>query len=770
MKLLFSTLLLFSILFPSQGQELLPCGTKPTQKQINRINQRMRERSSSKMLAAATSNVAISAHILRQSDGTGGLSETDFNDALATLNGFYANANLNFFLLGEIHYIDDNQYFNFDSNDESVLGGSNDVENTINIYFANSVVSGEDPLCGYAYFSGGPDRVIMANSCTINGSTLPHEIGHFFNLYHTHGTTNNGTTDELVDGSNCTTAGDNICDTPADPNLSGGVDNSVDCNYTGTAVDANNDVYVPDTGNIMSYAPKNCRVHFSTEQYSNISDTYTNNRNYLVSKSLAANFDADVTKICTGNTITYQDKSISPGTWAWEFPGGIPATSDLKNPQITYTSAGSYSVTLTISNDADESDVKTFTDFIVVEDPSVDKLAQLEAGFETSESVLYSIENEDNDDTYEVSSATSSLGSKSLLMDFLNYDRIGEEDYLIFDDIDLSEDNLYRLSFDRAYAYFDEDYKDSLVIVIAESCSNKWQLFHAWSAEDLATAKPHTLSFVPENFEWINEQMLIEFDQSWESARVAFKAVNGYGNNLYLDQISFERINTDLAIQNIVVGCTSAGADGTAEVIASGSGSLSYSLDNESYQEESIFASLEEGDHNLYIKQDGNLVATDEFTVFSTDGIEVEISTDENGDLIALSNATNFQWYFEDEEVDDVNGSTLNFLGGGTYFVVATTRQGCSAKSKELVILESNNLEDELVIYPNPVTTQINIEGLNLGATTYEIMNLTGKRIKSGIIQSTNVMSIDAGQLKAGIYLLQINTEQGNIQRKFQKR
>lgn len=762
-----SLVFIFMLSFSSMAQEKLPCGTKPTQKQIDRINQRMRERPSSRVLAAAASNVAISAHILRRSDGTGGLGEADFNDAISTLNGFYANANLKFFILGGIHYIDDNRYFDFDSDDESALGGSNDVENTINIYFANSVVSGEDPLCGYAYFSGGPNRIVMDNGCTVNGSTLAHEVGHFFDLYHTHGKTNTGTTDELVDGSNCATAGDNICDTPADPQLTSVVD--ADCNYTGTAVDANDDEFAPDTGNIMSYSRKSCRMHFSAGQYSNIANTYASERNYLVSKSLAANFDADVTKICTGSTIIYKDKSISPGTWAWEFPGGSPATSSLQNPEVTYAVAGTYGVTLTISNDADETDVKTFTEYIVVEDPSIDKLDRLSAGFETSESVLYAIENEDNDDTYEVSSTTSSSGSKSMLMDFLNYDRIGEEDYLIFDDIDLSGDNLYRLTFDRAYAYFDEDYRDSLAIVIAESCSNEWQVFRAWSAEDLATAKPHTLSFVPENFEWKNDQMLVEFDESWESARLAFKTINGFGNNLYLDQIDIELVDTDLVIQDIVISCTSGEADGMVEVLATGSGDLTYSLDNESYQEQHTISSLEEGDYHLYVKQNGSLVAIEKFTMASAASLDVTISADENGNLLAQSDATSFEWYFEGEKVADATGSTLTLLGGGVYFVVATNEAGCSAKSKELVILRAEERISQLLLYPNPVASEVYIKGLEIGPSIYQIVDLTGKSMQSGILISPDHLKIRTEKLKSGIYLLNIKNEKGSIQRKFQK-
>lgn len=80
-----------------------------------------------------------------------------------------------------------------------------------------------------------------------------HEMGHALGLMHTHDA---GFGAELVDGSNCATAGDFVCDTPADPNLgtAGRIQRS-DCTYIGTVLDANGDAYHPITNNIMSYSP-----------------------------------------------------------------------------------------------------------------------------------------------------------------------------------------------------------------------------------------------------------------------------------------------------------------------------------------------------------------------------------------------------------------------------------------------------------------------------------------------------------------------------------
>jgi hypothetical protein len=80
-------------------------------------------------------------------------------------------------------------------------------------------------------------------------STWLHEIGHFFGLQHTHAEAGEGK--ELVDGSNCSVAGDLICDTPATPNTWA---TAYDCNYTGTERDPNGQLYRPDVSNVMAYS------------------------------------------------------------------------------------------------------------------------------------------------------------------------------------------------------------------------------------------------------------------------------------------------------------------------------------------------------------------------------------------------------------------------------------------------------------------------------------------------------------------------------------
>lgn len=206
-------------------------------------------------------NIPIKAHIVRQSNGIGGLPISELNKAITIMNSKFANANMQFFLCGSINYIDNNTFYNFHVANHNAITTAHDVPNAINIYFFGTI-SG---VCGYTYFPNPNGANIMINNnCVTNTVTLSHEMGHFYALYHTHGKTNGGTTDELVNGSNCTDHGDDICDTPADPNLGGMV--SQNCLYTGNAVDSNGHAYTPAIDNLMSYAPIQCCTAFSPGQ------------------------------------------------------------------------------------------------------------------------------------------------------------------------------------------------------------------------------------------------------------------------------------------------------------------------------------------------------------------------------------------------------------------------------------------------------------------------------------------------------------------------
>ncbi|MBL4658497.1 MAG: PKD domain-containing protein, partial [Flavobacteriales bacterium] len=81
-----------------------------------------------------------------------------------------------------------------------------------------------------------------------------------------------------------------------------------------------------------------------------------------------AAFSTTIDTICDNVCVNYSDQSMSnPSTWAWSFPGGAPDTSNVQNPTgICYSSAGSYDVTLLVTNGLG-SDTVTISNFMTVE-------------------------------------------------------------------------------------------------------------------------------------------------------------------------------------------------------------------------------------------------------------------------------------------------------------------------------------------------------------------------------------------------------------------
>jgi PKD repeat protein len=338
-----------------------------TKEQVKILENQFLNRSLSARSSTALSSIPIKAHIINTSEGTGGLTTLELDQAISIMNSIYIDAGIEFFLCDGIDYINSDEFYNYTTSQETALTSTNNVNGVINIYFTDSIENDSGGgLCGYAYFPGGPETILMANDCATNGSTLSHEMGHFFALSHTHGNSNvAGSTEELVDGSNCDSTGDFICDTQADPKLDFNTVN-LNCQYTGTSQDANAAFYRPNPTNLMSYSRKECRNYFSPQQYARINAIYQVSRSSLACPSFEADFVADTTESCDASlTVNFTDTSIGATSWNWDVNGDDIIDYTTQNISHTYNSFGAYDVALTVSNGS-ENITKVKTEYIEV--------------------------------------------------------------------------------------------------------------------------------------------------------------------------------------------------------------------------------------------------------------------------------------------------------------------------------------------------------------------------------------------------------------------
>ncbi len=90
----------------------------------------------------------------------------------------------------------------------------------------------------------------------------------------------------------------------------------------------------------------------------------------IIVKTVNAKFTASATTVNVGTQITFTNQTTGePTSWNWSFPGGTPKNSTEQNPVITYSTFGTYDVTLEVS-DAEYNDTEMRTGYITVLDPA----------------------------------------------------------------------------------------------------------------------------------------------------------------------------------------------------------------------------------------------------------------------------------------------------------------------------------------------------------------------------------------------------------------
>jgi hypothetical protein len=268
--------------------------------------------------AEARFKVPIKFWVYRRSNGTGGPTLANIQAYMNNLNRFYNVENrtlIGFYMRCNITFIDNDASFNVESDGEARgLLQNNKERGCINVHIAQTISDGSLGVHYRARFFG-IDGIMLSERTYTNGdfvATFSHEVGHYFELDHTHQyfdkgrcrreaidrnrtwpTFNACVFRRLVSSRIAETTGDGLRDTPADPELNGNAGCIFNTNgaYNGRT-DLWGDSYaappagsaVPDTRNIMSYnGTRVCRNLFSRLQiavmlYSLTRGKNTNNR------------------------------------------------------------------------------------------------------------------------------------------------------------------------------------------------------------------------------------------------------------------------------------------------------------------------------------------------------------------------------------------------------------------------------------------------------------------------------------------------------------
>jgi Pregnancy-associated plasma protein-A len=234
--------------------------------------------SSTQSLPKVNRNLSVAFYVVLDTLKQAGVTASQINDAITRLNNDFSPIGLQFHICS-INYVENYQFDNIQAGgNENALTLSYSTKDVINIYLATGVLDPfMNPVKGYTYMPASSKNSIFLAKYFLVGSELSHQMGHFFNLYHTHENTFGR---ENVARVNCDKTGDLCCDTEADPNIYGMV--NAYCIFSDENLkDANGALYNPSSKNIMSYSTDICRCFFSPMQYQRIAHAVLNLKNNL---------------------------------------------------------------------------------------------------------------------------------------------------------------------------------------------------------------------------------------------------------------------------------------------------------------------------------------------------------------------------------------------------------------------------------------------------------------------------------------------------------
>ncbi|MEO8151387.1 MAG: M43 family zinc metalloprotease [Bacteroidia bacterium] len=431
----------------------------------------------------------------------------------------------------------------------------------LNIYVVKSIMGGGGNVAAYTYVPGTwptnnfHDAIVtlsdfvgsIGTGSTYNSRTLTHEIGHWFNLYHPWGTTNQP-------GVSCGGT-DGVGDTPETIGSIVGV-----CNLT---LSVCNPPVIENVQNYMDYSY--CDVMFTEGQKTRMRAAITSSTSGRNNLWTTANLTATGTDgatytciptpylnnalrtLCEGSSTTFSHNTLnldtaSATTYLWTFPGGTPGTSNLENPTITYNTAGHYDVTLSVTNTAGTNSV-TYPLMVSVYSTLASQFVPFSEGFETITfpGTDYDVYNLAQNGWAQTSNAAAS-GFQSIYIN--NWGGNSGTDVFVTPSYNFSSVSAVTMTFKVAFAMRNAASTDKLQVYGSTNCGQTWSQRYVKSGSILATTTSinNFSSFTPSASQWRQESVLASVYSNQPNVRFKFvytySSGGNYGNNIYVDDIN----------------------------------------------------------------------------------------------------------------------------------------------------------------------------------------------------------------------------------------
>ncbi len=454
-----------------------------------------------------------------------------------------------------------------------------DTKRYLNIWVCSDIASG---AAAYAYYPGtAPSQnnegivsrddyvgSIGTSSPGYSARTLTHEIGHYFNLPHTWGNSN-----QPGLASNCS-IDDGVADTP---NCIGVTGASCNLNQStcGQLDNVENHMEYSSCRRMFTqgqatrmHAAINSNVGFrrSLWQGSNLIFTGTTNDGPGPECPPTPDFRASIRRACPGQSVTFTQLAYNVDNpnaiqFKWVFTGGNPEVSTAKNPVVTYSAPGSYPVKLVVSNSAGADSVVR-SNYLVIQpqDPAY-QVGETE-GFESTTFPVFPGQDSKN---WEIQNSGSTgwvrnqnafaTGAASLRV--VNPTSFSGSVTTLYSPVfQITGSNAgARVNFKYAFARRNTSNTDRLQVSYSTNCGVSWtSLFNKTGAPLATVSSLFTSLFLPSAADWKQESVVMNFLGTAQEFRLRFVFTGGGGNTIYLDDIMISTVTSVSNLQDEDLG------------------------------------------------------------------------------------------------------------------------------------------------------------------------------------------------------------------------
>ena len=418
----------------------------------------------------------------------------------------------------------------------------------LNIYVVKKIQNSQSgTILGYAYLphmAANQKRdgvVVVYYEMDNQNRTLTHEVGHYLGLWHTF-------------QGGCTATNDGVDDTP--PTQGSNFGSGCNPSQNTCSIDSPD---LPDQWeNYMDYS--DCPRMFTLGQKQRVDMMFSNYRTYLSSTANLqatgvydnnytckpwADFEVSKPVVCAGEQVQLLNTSRYKGSvsFSWDLPGATPSSSTAASPTVTYSAAGVYSVSLTVTQGSES---KTKTDAKAVTVLPGSSLINHQAWIDPIGNTMadWQLPVNEMGHAWEVTNRAAFSSPYSLYFNNYQKGEKGEQVSFYLPPVDITRLDEKILRFKYAYAQYDGKDKDMLVVFGSKDCGKTWAPLWYREGSQLATVPGLVLqSFKPTSAsQWDSVEInLAARYPNEQHVLIRFEFRSGKQNNIYVDDIQFGR-------------------------------------------------------------------------------------------------------------------------------------------------------------------------------------------------------------------------------------